>query len=145
MTNKQIIVLREIKRILKDDTDAQFVGYYPDDVNEIGNRYYACLVQDGDEITDTNSGRRTNTEWTVSVWFYTNVVKNRIEAVLDIQTAIMDAVLDNQSLGGKCVQIQPVDIEKGDYASDLDEYSPGFYSPMTIRKINFTIRIDDVR
>jgi hypothetical protein len=57
----------------------------------------------------------------------------------------MDAVLDNQSLGGKCVQIQPVDIEKGDYASDLDEYSPGFYSPMTIRKINFTIRIDDVR
>jgi len=145
MTNKQIIVLRKVQKILKDDTNAEYVGYFPDDIDRVGNNYYSCLVEDGDELTDTNSGRRTNTEWTISVWFYTNVVKSRINAVLDIQTAIMDAVLDDQTLGATCVQIQPVSIEKGEYNPELDKYLPGFYPPMTVRRINFVIRLDDVR
>ena len=145
MTNKQIAVIRQIKAVLKADSTFKYVGEYPDNVKNIGQNYPCVLVGEGDEEITTNSGRRTTDFMDISVWLYSDVAVSRINNILEYQSKIMDLVLDDQSLAETCVQIEPVGVEKGDYAPDIDLYNPGYYEPVTVRKINFTVRIDDVR
>jgi hypothetical protein len=145
MTDKQIIVLRKVIALLKADSTFKFVGWFPDDLNKGGQNYPYLLIRDGNEDVTTSSGSRTDTLMIIEVWLYTNINVNRIDAVLTIQNKISTILLKNQSLYNTCVQIEPVFIDKGGDSEDIDLRAPGYYYPVTVRRLDFTVQIYDER
>lgn len=140
MTNKQIIILEKIKSLLKSKG---FVGVFPDDVQNIGQNFPAFLIQDGDEEYKTKTGGRIEYTYYISVMLYSNVIGQK--SILDAQTEVLDALLDDQTLGGTCVLIEPLSVEKGEYSDTMNWYNVGIYKNVKIRKINLQVVVYDER
>lgn len=146
MTNKQILIIRQIKAVLKD---AGFkVGEYPFDVETyaMGDWDKVALIQDGDEITLDDTQNHTITkDYSVPVWIYSNIRKQQIEHILDIQASAEDAILDDLSLGGnaKCTDIESVN--KGTHLDDFTGYVPGYSGNKSCRTLNLSVTLQQVR
>jgi len=118
----------------------QYVSYFPDSVQLIGNKYPAVLLRDGDEDMNLpSSGRRIEQNQTVVAYLYTNYVVDRIENALQLQRIVIDALISDLTVGGNAIMISPVSIEKGDYSANPDKYNAGYYPNLTVRKIYFNI------
>jgi hypothetical protein len=124
------------------------VGEYPFDVKTYGKGDWdnVALIQDGDEAyLDDTQNKTVTKDYSVPVYIYSNVKKQCIENILDIQTTVEDAILDDLSLDGnaRCVNIET--IEKGDRLDDFTGYEPGYSGNKVCRKLNFSVTIEQVR
>jgi len=146
MTNKQILVLRQIKKVLKDA--GMRTGEYPFDVEKFGMGDWnnVALIQDGDEYRiEDPPNKQILKSYNVHVWLYSNIEKQRIKNVLDIQATIEDSILDDLSLDDNawCVDIESV--EKGTYLNEFDGYEVGYSGHKSCRKLNFVVTINQTR
>ena len=146
MTNKQILIIRQIKKVLKDA--GMKVGEYPFDVNKYGTGDWdnVALVQDGNETRlEDPPNKAIQKDYIVSVWIYSNVEKQNIEHILDIQTTVEDAVLDDLSLASNARCVDVIFIDKGDALDDFTGFETGYYGNKTCRRIDFSVTMEQVR
>ncbi len=143
MQNKILDILLEIKTIVKGDVS--FVGFYPDDIQNIGNKYPAVLIRLGEENLCSATGRRITTTANVSLLVYTSAGKNDIRGTTELNTALLGAMLTSINLNVKCKNIEPTGIIRGEYNDIPSRYGVGFSDNLTIESINFGITVDDER
>ena len=145
MTNKQWIILSAIKTAIEaiGDSTFKYVGFYPFNIQNIGNQYPAVLIQDGEEgLAEVQQNLSVTKVYRVPIWIHQQINQDRVETLLDRQTDIEDALLDSavlDSLGTDADCISWESVEKGDYQATLDKYSVGYTDNMSIRKINFDV------
>lgn len=147
MTNKVWNMLSGLKSILETelDTDVKYYGYFPDNVQMIGNKFPAILISDGDESRGMITGTQIEQMVSVAIYLYTNDVVDRIENALQLERKITDACLKDLTIGGTAILIEPAEIDKGGYSANPDKYSVGYYPNLTVRKLNFNVLIYDTR
>ena len=146
MTNKQILCIRYMKSALK--TAGLKVGEYPFDVPTLGMGDWnnVALIQDGDEnIIEDPPNKAIMKDYSVPIYIYSNVKKQCIDNILDIQTTVEDAILDDLSLdsNARCTDI--ISIEKGTYLPEFDGYEPGYSGNKVCRRLNFSVILEQVR
>ena len=142
MQNKQIEVIRQIKKLLKEK--GYRVGIYPEDVSQIGEVFPTVMISDENEVYDTKSGGRIEYHYQIGLYLYTRA-SDRIKSSLDNQTDVMDTILNDQTLSGKSVLIYPLSVEKGTYQDSMNWYEIGIYRNIDIRKIIMEVVIYDER
>lgn len=147
MTDKGWAMLSALKGILATQiaTSAKYYGYFPDDVNLIGNKYPAILVRDGDESDTLNTGTYIEQDMQVVIYLYVTDIVDRIKNTLALQRKITDACMKDLTVGGTAILIEPSIIEKGEYSEIADKFNAGFYPNLTVRKLYFNVKIYDTR
>ena len=153
MINYQKDIIAQFKTAITAIGTSTFkeVGEYPFDVPNIGSKYPAALVEDGNEDKSSVEIQRNQSvtmDYLVPVWLYTQINQTRIATILDYQVAIEDAILDDSmltALGVKIDCISLLGVEKGDRQEPLDMYSVGYDSNISIRKINFVVTFTTAR
>jgi len=147
MINEQINVIRKIKEKL---IAANFiVGDYPFDIEKaIGDWDRYVLIQDGDEtIADFQQNGSIIKDYSITLWLYSNKNKQRIDHILymqaEIESIIMPAFNTHLYDTVECVQFDSV--EKGEYLEEFTGYEPGYTGNKSCRKINYTMRIRQMR
>jgi len=147
MTDQEYLMLEELKSIIKLELDSDIgaVGWFPDNVSQIGNKYPACMICDGDEEFLLGTGTRIENSIFVEAYIYDNKVVDRIKKILSFQRKIIDACQKDLTVGGKAILIEALTVEKGEYEEKLDMYLPGFYPNLTVRKITFRVLLYDTR
>ena len=146
MTNKQILILRQIKSVLK--SAGMKVGEYPFDVKAyaLGDWNNVALVQDGNETALENPpNKQILKDYEVSVYIYSNVEKQNIKNILDIQTTVEDAILDDLSLDGNARCTNIVFIEKGEQLDDFTGHQVGYFGNKTCRRLDFSVILEQTR
>ena len=145
MTNKQYVILARLKTTIESigSSTFKYVGYYPFNIENIGNKYPAVLIQDGNEsLADEQQNLSITKAYSISLWLYQQINQDRIETLLDRQTDIEDAIMDDAvltALSNNADCILWTGIEKGDYQPTLDKYSVGYSDNLSIRKINIDV------
>jgi len=151
MTNYQKDIIAQFKTAITAIGTSTFkkVGEYPFDVNNVGQKYPAVLIEDGDEaLADVQRNGSVTINWIVSCWLYTQINQTRIATILDYQVAIEDAILDSSvrlALGNKMECVNLLNVEKGERQETLDTYNVGYDSNISIRKINFEVTVTTLR
>ena len=121
-------------------------GYFPDDVKNLGNRFPAVLLRDGDGEEDLpDSSRRIEQNMDIVAYLYTADQSDRIEKALTLQRIVADNCLIDLTVGSNAIMISPLRVEKGDYSGTLDKYNAGFYPNLTVRKYYFNLMNYDTR
>jgi hypothetical protein len=146
MTDQQFICLEEIKSILSGLSSIKYVGYFPDDIKMIGNKFPAVLIRDGDTEYDlpvTNKG--ISIVMQVVIYLYANYNVGRLENLLELERLILDEILFDITLNGKAIMVKPVAVEKGEYSETVSKYEAGYYPNLSVRKIYLEITIYDTR
>ena len=142
MTNKQILVIRQIKKVLK--AVGFEVGEYPFDVDTLamGDWNKVALIQDGDELTLEETQNLTITkDYSVIVWIYSNIKIQQIDNILDIQASAEDAILDDLTLAGTAYCTNIASVEKGTYLDQFTGYDVGYSGNRTCRRLNFSVTL----
>ena len=146
MTNKQILVLRQIKSILKDA--GMKVGEYPFDVHKYGTGDWdnVALVQDGNESRiEDPPNKQILKDYEISVYIYSNIEKQNLKNILDIKTTVEDAILDDLSLDGNARCVDIVFIDKGDALDDFTGFEVGYFGNETCRRLDFSVTLEQTR
>jgi hypothetical protein len=144
--SKQWTILQSIKDIIEGATSNIFVGYSPDDVENIGNWSEAALIEGGDERYEQYPGSQMNCEIDINLFIYSNAVVNRLNTITELSREIMDVVLDDLSVGGAAIEIVLNSVEKGsNNTGNVDYYSPGIYPELTVYKQSYTVTFFDTR
>jgi hypothetical protein len=149
MTNKQYLVITEIKRqlnLLVTAGTLKYVGEYPDDLGKTGQRMPYVIVQDGDESEYAlDTGRAFTYYMTVNLYLACEMIPNktRQQDLLDKQIAICNQLTKDLTLSGTCVQAFITDIAKGD-ETQLP-FDAGYSGSLATRKIVLRIEMTDER
>lgn len=145
MENKQINIVREVKKILKSISNIDYVGYYPQDVEKLSDRDFAVLIQAGDEEWESYPARKYTCIMTLSIHLYTVDAANHILTITTNQNSIVDALLDSVTLNNKATCIELLSVDTGDWSDTFDRYSAGYTDNIQHRIINFSVRFDTNR
>lgn len=148
MINEQIKVIRKIKELLKNAGIT--AGEYPFDVDKYarGDWDNVALIQDGDEdISDNQQNGSVTKDYAISIWIYSNQTKQRIEHVLDMQASVESLIMPytDLSLDGTVECVRFLNIEKGELLDEFTGHEPGYSGNHTCRKINYNMRIKQMR
>jgi len=141
MTNKQYLIITDIKSSLSAIMTAsgiQFVGEAPDELfTKVGQKFPACIVEDGNETYQMNSGEQYKCTMEVKVHLYTEWItaKTKMKHLLDLQAQINAAILADFTCGGNAANIVltavPKDIVEDSagtqYAHRIIVYSVEFF------------------
>jgi len=141
MKNKQWDILSEIKTNLETLTEFNYVDYYPDSVQFIGNKYPALLIESGDETFELGTGGLINSDLYVSIYLYHNINQNRIKYILILQNKIIAKLQDSLTNNDTALLIEIESVEKGAYSSVVDKYNIGWYPNLSVIKLNFKIKV----
>lgn len=148
MINEQIIVIRKIKELLMAANIT--VGDYPFDIDKyaLGDWDNVALIQDGDEdIADGQQNGSVTKDYAVSIWLYSNQTKQRIDHILDMQASVESLIMPytDLSLDGTVECVSFVNVEKGELLEEFTGHEPGYSGNHTCRKINYNMRIRQMR
>jgi len=148
MINEQIIIINKIKEKL---IAANFtIGDYPFDVDKYARADWdrVVLIQDGDEdIADIQRNGSVTKDYAISLWLYSNNKKQQITHILDLQAEVESIMMPftDLTLYGTAECVLFVNVEKGEYLEDFTGYEPGYLGNQTCRKINYTIKMRQMR
>jgi len=147
MTNKQIIILRKFREVIKEIGRFNFVGFYEnfDDFKRASSDQNspAVLLQDSDELpVDDQEPQLIRKLYQIRVWFYRYIGKNETQTLLDDQAAIEDAIMDNSTLtelGDDALCISWAGCQKGDELDVFNYRNVGFLENWHARVITFNV------
>lgn len=125
----------------------RMIGELPEDTRKVGKNYPCALFFDGDESIDSSGsliGRRITYYYSFGIYVIHNAIVDRISLMNQICESVIETILGDLSCGGYAVIVRYSGTEKGGVSSgDIDYQEPGYYSNITIRKINFEAEIND--
>ena len=100
MTNVIYPAIQDIKTKIRNSGGIMFTGEFPDDISVIGQRFPACIIQDGNETYDLYSGNQYVCTIEIRVILYTEAMpgKTKMEEMLDLQAEINNAILADLTL-----------------------------------------------
>ena len=148
MINKQILVLNELVRIAKSISGVNYAGLYPEAVANIGQRFPAIIVKDGDESAPNyETGQRVVYDYSVDCLLHVEIRRGvtRIKDILDLQNEFITAVITDLTLGGYVYNITGHSVSKGTAESVLTDTSSGYQGEITVHNITFNFQISDTR
>ena len=148
MINKQIIVLEKIKEIAESVAGIQYAGLYPDAIGNIGQRFPAVVIKDGNEDANRyNTGQTVMYEYNPQILLIheVNGFNTRIRDILNLQAALITALITDLTLGGTVHNIQGHSIEKGTNQDILTEMAAGYQGEITVNTITLNTIIMDTR
>jgi len=119
----------------------QYVDYLTEkNVNKLGNRFPAVLVEDGDEEWGEGGAGSYDIIHYVQLYLLDRINQDRLETLLENQEILTDAINNNNTIGGYAVCTKIITVEKGNYyASELIITQPGYNNNSSVRRI--TVRI----
>lgn len=147
MTNKQFLILSKAKDLIKAIPAIKYVGYYPDNVYNIGQQYPACILRDGDENeTDIFTGNTLMYSYQFDIILHHELNQNpRIQDILDLQVAIITAIYAGLDAATNCTVITNHSVSKGDVQDALLTTGSGYQGEIASRVITFTLTVKDTR
>lgn len=148
MTDKQILVLNKIVETAKAVTGIAFVGLYPDALAQIGQRFPAVVVYDGNEdAPNYDTGQQVRYEYTVELALYheVNGFKNRIQDVLSLQNKLITSVITDLTLSGTVLAVLGHSVDKGYFQGTELADIGGYQGEVSKRLIKLRLQIKDSR
>jgi hypothetical protein len=150
MTGKETAILTAIKTALGTITAANFVGEYPFDVQLLGNRYPALLVESGDESNDEDISQNGTLfiSYEIAVHIHIQDPKSRLADLVTLQTSVINAVTGitwgvTTPTPADCIEY--INIVKGDEENFGDYLHTGSNDHITKRTVNFVVHFRDLR
>ena len=145
MTNKVETIVAAITTNMKAAGIAT-VYRWPEDIQKIGNRYPLALIKEEEQYFTLTSGQRYEYELTLSITLVSDVLRNRMQYMNNLQVTVFNALFATANLGGVVMHCNPVRVEMGGLVSgsDLSVY-PGFSESATYRKIEIKCLVEDSR
>jgi len=143
VTNKFKLIRDEIKSRLTLAGFDDFVGTYPDDIVNIGQRMPFALVQVKSANILNSANFIVEADAEVLVYIINRVGVAQAEGIEDLVVTAFNAIYTDDSLGGVSILTTPVDI-------DFDAQIPLVINTMqdyltTVALLRFVIKINDVR
>lgn len=148
MTNKQILVLNHLAELAKAVDGINYVGIYPEGVNLIGQRFPAVVIRDGDEdAANYDCGQQVRYTYQVDMFLHHEIRLGvtRIEDILDLQNALITAVITDLGLARADVVVIGHAVSKGENQNLLSDTASGYQGEIAVRVITFTLLIIDTR
>lgn len=148
MTNKQILVLNRLAALAKAVTGINYVGIYPEGIEKIGQRFPAVILRDGDEeAPNYDAGQQIRYTYNVDLFLHheIRVGTTRIKDILDLQTALITAIITDLSLARSDVAVLGHSVSKGENQNLLGDTSSGYQGEIAVRVITFNLLIIDTR
>lgn len=134
----QYQILEAVYDRLEAVTTLGYVGYYPDNYNlVVSTNLPAVLIVDGNSTTQFRAGRRNHNRLFISLMLYTDFTTSRLEQVLEIQNAVINAVISDIQYDGLVSNIYGYSVQVGDISSLSLPSATGMQGQMTVRKITF--------
>lgn len=127
----------------------KMIGEYPYQVNEIGQRVPAALIEIGD-VTDAEHRPGMVIAYTqaVNVWLYHRPGANDPRGqVIAVHDAIISAMSSVMAFVPQVAVLRWSGTDKGESsgATDVNLFSPGYTAAMHVWRIRFTMQILDSR
>ncbi len=140
-------VINWIKTLFSSEDLFEYVGEFPDDIDRIGRKLPAVLVQDGDQPEYVMlAGGQIRYSYEINVWLYHRPGQNRVITMNVLGDVIIDKVLGAVGIAEYIHNLEAVSIEKGEVRGEATDYhEPGIYNNLNIRKICFRMQILDTR
>lgn len=148
MTNKQILVLNEMVRIAENVAGVTFAGLYPDSMQDIGQRFPAVIVRDGNEDAPAfSTGQNVHYTYTpdVIVIHEVNTFTTRIADILSLQNEIVTKLITDLSMSGLVHNVNGYSVSKGTDQDILAEASAGYQGEISVSVITLNLTIKDTR
>ena len=128
----------------------QFVGYFPHDVKNIGNRFPAALIKDGNEEISIMQGGLAHDDKEISVYIYNNyngleTSQTEVEYILDLQNDAVYEILSDLRFNNSIDCVDLVNIEKGEWGETFDYYNAGYTDNMSLIKLTFLVKYRESR
>ena len=119
----------------------QLVDYFTEaNVNKIGKRFPAVLIEDSDETWQEAGGNRYDITHEVKLYLYDNINQDRIEVLLENQDELTDLIIANNTLGGLALCTKVVSIEKGQYYNgEVIFTQAGYNDNISVRVITINV------
>lgn len=145
MTNKVETIVAAITANLKA-AGINTVYRWPEEIQKIGNRYPLALIKEEAQEFILTSGQRYEYVLTLSITLVSDVLRNRMQYMNNLQVTVFNALFATANLGGVVMHSNPVRVEMGGLVSgsDLSAY-PGFSESATFRKIEMECLVEDSR
>lgn len=148
MTNKQSLCINEMVRQLKllVPTYLSYVGQFPDDINRIGQKFPAVIVEAGDETDFSfDTGKHLDYRFHINLYLYHEIKAGYIrqQDILTCQTAINDQITKDLTLGSTCQHLVITQITKGNETDT--PYDTGYAGQLSVVKIEYEAWIYDTR
>ena len=148
MTDKQITVLNKLVDIAASVDGIMFAGLYPDDMQNIGQRFPAVIVKDGNEdAPNYSTGQAVHYSYMPEILLITevNTFNTRIRDILALQNKLVTALIADLTISGTVHNVNGHAIEKGVDQDLLSEFSAGFQGELSVHKITLNTTIKDSR
>ena len=148
MTNKQILVLNRLAAIAKAVTGINYVGIYPEGIGMIGQKFPAVVIRDGDEeAPNYDAGQQIRYTYNVDLYLHheTRLGITRIKDILDLQTALITAIITDLTLTNTVAAVLGHSVSKGDNQNILLDTASGYQGEIAVRVITFNLLIIDTR
>lgn len=145
MTNKVETIVAAITANLKA-AGINTVYRWPEAIQNVGNRYPLALIKEEAQEFILTSGQRYEYELTLSITLVSDVLRNRMQYMNNLQATAFNALFATANLGGVVMNCNPVRVEMGGLVSGSDLSAlPGFSETATYRKIEIRCLVEDSR
>ncbi|MCD4650627.1 MAG: hypothetical protein K8S56_02405 [Candidatus Cloacimonetes bacterium] len=147
MTSLPNTYLENLKTNIKNLNVFAYVDYYPDKASLIGKRFPAVMIQDGDHSDYAlMPGHLVQFRYEFTLWLYHNIFPERIPTLNTYTDKLIQTVLENQGLDPAVFNLETVGVYKGDIRSEaVNYYKPGIYGNLSIRRLDFSVTMQDSR
>lgn len=146
MTNKVESIVAEITARLLASTPIKGVIRFPEHYQNIGNRYPLAVIREKRQDCELTSGQLYQYTLTIDIVLVSDVIRNRMQYMNNLQVSVFNAILADAQLGGLCISINPVVVDMGGLirGSDIDAYA-GFTDTNSFRQITLQCLVLDTR
>ncbi len=144
MTNKTSIIISALKTRLL--SAGLFVLRYPDDLKSVGNRYPVVFIREGDKSFEPTRGNRYEYTQTLTLILAGAYTQNRMSQMNTLQKKVYDAILQDPSLGGLVMNVNPTATNTGEVIRDTGVLGyAGHNEAVAYREIVLNILVQDAR
>ena len=117
-----------------------YVGYFPQDLEKIGDKYPACLIQFGDSLKEPLHGNVKDVTQEVILYVYSNINQknvslDQITLIENIVNDIKEELLADFTLSGTIQCILDIGTERGGLLENFDYQTAGYTANMNLTKI----------
>jgi len=121
-------------------TGIKVLGFYPDDIQNIGNHYPSCAIEIGSESDYEPTMATTVSDLQVQIYVYTNTIINKAIELAELQDSILSTLMADPTLNGTAYSVQAESIDRGELATELDYYNIGYSDGLNVGTVSIVVR-----
>jgi hypothetical protein len=145
MTNKVDTIVSAIEAKLIAGGIAT-VYRWPEQVQNIGNRYPLAFIREDRQEFIATSGQRYEYYLYISIILIDNAIRERMKTMNALQVLAFNALFTDCTLSGNVMNINPVSVDMGGLLSNsVRDLLPGHSESLSFRTIQIQCRVQDAR